>query len=305
MNTAPTLPAEPTGYHQFWRAPGVPLWRALLVAVLSMAAYWIVTSVASMVAMSVEVASGAIDAEQLRATLEGGGFSPGIVLGNSLGLGVLLPIILLIALLARQPLGFLHSVAGRFRWRWFFVCLGLAGLGLGLAFVWKVLAAGAAEGLRIQPFSWWLLAGLMLVTPFQAAAEEYLFRGVFFRTVASWFRRPAVALIVGTLVNTALFTAMHAAEDLWLNVFYVTLAAVLSYLTWRTGGIEAAVAVHVVNNMIGFAVVPFQDLSSVFDRSAGVGGPTVAAGIIALVVVGVLIDLAARRSSTQRLGPQR
>ena len=68
------------------------------------------------------------------------------------------------------------------------------------------------------------------------------------------------------------------------------------FLTWRTGGIEAAVGIHVANNMIGMALVPFQDFSDIFERAAGTGSPLLLIQLAMLVVATVVIEIVARRS---------
>lgn len=300
----PTTPLEPTGYHQFWRAPGIAAWRPIVAAVLVALAFFLSSVVVTGIAMFIEVATGALDPDEMDAILYDGRVTPGMILGNSVAIGLMVPAVLLIARIVRQRPGFLHSVAGRFRWAWFWLCALASLVVLGLSTGVDILRTGVGElDLQIHPYTWWLLVGIMLATPFQAAAEEYMFRGVLFRTVGSWFRRPMVALGVGTVVNTAVFMSIHGAEDPWLNAFYIVLAALLSYLTWRTGGIEAAAAVHIVNNMIGFSLVPFQDVSGIFDRSAGVGGPFVLWQVLATVILVGIIELLARRRRIERLGP--
>lgn len=299
-----TTPTEPTGYHQFWRAPGIAPWRPIIASVIIAVAFVVISLIVTTVAMMIEVATGAISPDDLDTILLDGKVTPGMVLGNSIAIGLLVPTVLLLALLVKQRPRFLHSVTGRFRWAWFGLCSLASLLVLGAATGIDILRTGLSElDLQIHPYTWWLLICLMLVTPFQAAAEEYMFRGVLLRTVGSWFRKPVVALAVGTLVNALLFMSIHGADDIWLNIFYVVLGALLSYLTWRTGGIEAAAAVHIVNNMLGFAFIPFQDVTGVFDRSAGVGGPFILWQILAMAILAGGIVALARRRNIERVGP--
>ena len=93
-----------------------------------------------------------------------------------------------------------------------------------------------------------------------------------------------------------------AVEDNFL--FYFALGLLLSYVTWRTGGLEAAVAIHVANNMIGMAFVPFQDLGTVMDRSAGVGSPVVLLQFAAAAVAVAIIVWLSGRWGVARTGPR-
>lgn len=296
------LPVTPTEYPQFWRAPGIRWWRPVLAVVLTGIAFLAVALIATILTVVGEGIIGGMDPEELYEVLEGGQVTPGLVLSNSIAIAVMVPVTLLIAKIVRQPSRFLHSVLGRFRWKWFLTCVGMAVIVLGVNFAADLAMTGwEALELQIRSYTWWLLIGMMLVTPFQAAAEEYMLRGVLFRTVASWFRAPAVALGVGTLVNSGVFMLMHGASDMWLNLVYFTLGALLSWITWRTGGLEAAVAFHIVNNMLAFAIVPFQDVADLFDRSAGTAGPIVLTQLTASVILLLILSWMAGRRNLQRV----
>ncbi len=294
------LPTTPTTYPHFWRTPGIAGWKPLLIAVLGGTAMLTIGTVIGLIAIAVEFAAVGdldvllVDPESLLA-------SPVIVFANSLSIALVLPVAIWVGVLSGQPHGYLSSVTGRFRWGFAWLA-GAVALGLILVYV-AVEAVGADLDLRVYPHSWWLLAGLMLVTPFQAAAEEYLFRGLLFRAVGSWMRTPASALIVGGVVNSVLFAAVHFSTDPWLILFYFVLGMLLSYVTWRTGGLEAAVAIHVANNMVGLALVPFQDLGTAMDRSAGVGNPIILLQFaVTAVAVAIIVGLA-RHRDLARTGP--
>jgi membrane protease YdiL (CAAX protease family) len=97
---------------------------------------------------------------------------------------------------------------------------------------------------------------------------------------------------------------VHFSTDPWLILFYFSLGLLLSYVTWRTGGLEAAVAIHVANNMIGMALLPFQDLATAMDRSAGVGGPIILLQFAAVVVAVAVIVWLSGRWDLARTGPR-
>ena len=65
-----------------------------------------------------------------------------------------------------------------------------------------------------------------------------------------------------------------------------------------------AVAIHVANNMIGMAFVPFQDLGTVMDRSAGVGSPVVLLQFAAAAVAVAIIVWLSGRWGVARTGPR-
>lgn len=297
------MPSSPTTYPHFWRPPGVPIWKSLLIAVLGGTAMMTIGTVIGLIAVGVEFATMGPDLKDLlyfdpESLLA----SPIIIFANSLAIALTLPVAIWLATISGQPRGYLSSVTGRFRWGFAWLAGAVA---LGMILLYTALTSiGEDLGFSVYPHSWWLLVGLMLLTPFQAAAEEYLFRGLVFRAAGSWARTPMTALVVGGVVNAALFAAVHFSIDPWLILFYFALGLLLSYVTWRTGGLEAAVAIHVANNMIGMAFVPFQDLGTVMDRSAGVGSPVVLLQFAAAAVAVAIIVWLSGRWGVARTGPR-
>ncbi|GAA2363635.1 CPBP family intramembrane metalloprotease [Saccharopolyspora halophila] len=164
----------------------------------------------------------------------------------------LLPAVLLTArIVQRRPAGTLSSVQGRLRWRWMLECARWAVLCQVL-----VLAVGLVRGDQWAGATWpgWrtyltVLALAVLVVPFQAAAEEYLFRGWFLQAFASWIRTPWP----GAVVASIMFVALHDYSDPLVIVDLFVFAMALCWLSIRTGGLEAAVALHVVNNVASAA----------------------------------------------------
>lgn len=193
----------------------------------------------------------------------------------------------------------LHSVVSRFRYDVFGRALLLIGP------VWivnSVLLAVLMPGEQ----TYWSFADLvgmvavtLLLTPLQAAGEEYGLRGLVFRVAGSWGRGPRTALVVGVLVSSLLFMAIHLSTDPWLNLWYFTLGAGPAIITWRTGGIETAVVVHALNNTLSFlfAVALHTDVvPSLTDRSAGAGSPAVLVPTLTLVAITAVVWLRTRRT---------
>lgn len=299
------LPVQPTTYPRFWRAPGIPVWRPLLAVLVGAVFFVGVSLVVTVLGLIIEAVATGQEVMTLLEGLTTGQATPGIILANSVALALLVPAALLLSLIAGQPAGFLHSVAGRFRWGWCFVALGIAFVGMAAYTGLTILLDGGVGslGLSVSSYSWWLFVGLMLVTPFQAAAEEYLLRGVLFRTVAAWLPTERAGLVVGALVSSFVFMLLHSASDPWLNLMYFAMGLAFAWLTTRTGGLEAAIAVHVANNMIGMALVPFQDINLLFDRAAGAGSPVVLIQLAAVLIVVAVIAAVGKRRRLQVRGP--
>lgn len=196
----------------------------------------------------------------------------------------------------RQHPGRVLSVTGRMRWGWLGRCLAvLFPLWAGyLAITWFVFG----EEVMDRPERWvTLLVVSLFTTPLQAAGEEIAFRGGLVQGLGAWFRSPVVALVVTTVVSTGLFAAAHGSPDLWILVELGSLAAAGCWLAWRTGGLEAVIALHVVNNLLVFATgILFGGLTeSYVDASSA--GSAVSAGMSVLataLVTAVLLRLARR-----------
>ncbi|WP_285038876.1 type II CAAX endopeptidase family protein [Plantibacter sp. lyk4-40-MEA-4] len=113
----------------------------------------------------------------------------------------------------------------------------------------------------------------LLLTPLQAAGEEYGYRGLVFRIAASWAKGPRTALLIGILVSSVVFAVVHFSTDPWVNLYYVVFASTLAVITWRSGGLEIGIVIHAVNNTLGFLIllVLHADFTAANDRSNGVG----------------------------------
>lgn len=148
-----------------------------------------------------------------------------------------------------RPLGLLLSVTGRLRrgflGRCLLVALAVYAVGHGAALLVEYALLGSLTAPQPVEGFWWLIAMIVLVVPLQCAAEELVFRGYLLQTVGRWLRRPVFAI----LLPVPLFTFGHL-YDAWGLLAVAVMAVVAGWLTWRTGGLEAAIALHVVNNVI-------------------------------------------------------
>jgi membrane protease YdiL (CAAX protease family) len=147
-------------------------------------------------------------------------------------------------------------VAGRLRWSWLSICVGLALLALVAGQIAQVVALAVSGEEYSGMFGWvgWerfvpALIVIVLLVPFQAAAEEYIFRGWFLQAVGAHVRNP----VWGILIGAALFASLHGYSWMGLADVFV-FGAVMGWLAVRTGGLEAAIALHVTNNMIAFGL---------------------------------------------------
>lgn len=131
-----------------------------------------------------------------------------------------------------------------------------------------------------------LFAAVVLVFPIQAAAEEIVFRGYLTQALATWTPRVWQAALASSLM----FVAIHPTQDVWIFADRLFFGLALCWLTWRTGGLEAAIAVHVAYNLLlGLAVAATGRMDAMVNasRSDALGTLTSMAGT-ALVVLTIV-----------------
>jgi membrane protease YdiL (CAAX protease family) len=170
----------------------------------------------------------------------------GIVIVN-LALAAAIAVVMVVARWCngRRP-AWLCSVRPGMRWRYLAVTAGIGFVVLNGIY----LLGPARADLEWNPASnAWLLAVLVLLTsPLQAAGEEFLFRGYLQQAIGALTGRSWIALIVSALI----FAAMHGAQDLPLFIDRFSFGLIAGGMVLLTGGLEASIAVHAVNNVSSF-----------------------------------------------------
>lgn len=226
---------------------------------------------------------------------------------NLLSLAAVIPVVYGVAVwIQRRPPGTLSSVLGRLRWRWMALCTGVAvgAAALGQA---ALVATYAATGEDLgQLFGWvgWsrflpaLIVTLLLV-PFQAAAEEYIFRGWLIQAFGAFFANPWPGILLGATV----FTAMHAYVD-WGIVDVFTFAVLMGWLVVRTGGLEAAIALHTINNVLAFGLSGADGTLDEALKQGSVPWQGLSGTVVQLGVFGIAVVILARRRGVATLSPR-
>jgi uncharacterized protein len=283
----PPLPLEPREYHQFYRAPAFRWWKPL-AAIAMFGGLWVVASILIMIGplLAQYASTGSLPASESDLN------SPIWFAVNNVSLAVAVPLALWTSwVVFRQRPKWLSSITGGFRWGVFGRFFAIVAPVWVLSMVIETVLAGGFGDLSWNDDSLFLILTIVITTPFQAAGEEYMMRGLVGRSVGSWFSNRWAGLVVSTLVTSVVFMLLHGAGDPWLNAFYLLVGMVFSILVWRTGGLEAAVAMHVVNNLVSEALLPFSSeaMTHLFDRQAGVAGPETLIQMGLTVLVGGLL----------------
>jgi hypothetical protein len=250
-------------------------WRPLLGIALFAVVYLVLNVLAAVIGLFGFVLAGA-DPGHLPDLAVQDLTDPRVLLFVNATLIVAIPCVWLAWAVAHgMAIGWSSSVLARLRRRLFlpFILRALATLGIAIL---VDLVLGLATGSDVvsgpvRSFGWLLLV-VVVTTPLQSAAEEYVFRGYLSQAIAGWLRRPGVGAVVAALVTAALFSAAHGPPDLetFLDRFAVGLAA--SAVVWLTGGLEAAIVLHAVNNVLVFVLAgALGDGGAGSDSSGGVG----------------------------------
>jgi membrane protease YdiL (CAAX protease family) len=227
---------------------------------------------------------------------------PGFLLVINLVTAVAIPVVWLAWGAAhRMRIGWSSSVLGRLRWRLFPSYVGFALLTIGASIALSLVLAVAGGGEVAGPVEsyGWLVAVVLLTTPLQSAAEEYMFRGYLSQAIAGWVRDPRAGAISAAVVTAALFSSAHVPPNLptFLQYFAVGLAA--SAVVWLTGGLEAAIALHAVNNVVIFVLagaIGEEAMAATESRASGQWFDV----LVILVALSAFVVLVARARRRQR-----
>ena len=101
-----------------------------------------------------------------------------------------------------------------------------------------------------QPGFWGFLVVIVLTSPLQAMAEEIFFRGYLMQALGSLVAQPWFGVVVSALV----FALLHGLQNPPLFVARLAFGLLAGVLVWRTGGLEAGIAAHVVNNVCAYTI---------------------------------------------------
>lgn len=290
---APLPDDEPRSYVHQMRTTGYRWWRPLLALAAGIATFVVI-------AVALSILWFVLDPSMLDATgsADVDPAAPVTMLIGNLILAGLIPATMVATRVGHwRPVGKLFSVAGRIRWRW------LLRAALVTTIVWGAYLAvmwfAGGEETSARPEHWpWLLVITVLTTPLQAAGEEVAFRGGLMQGVGAWIRRPVIALVVTTVLSAALFALAHTSLDPWVLLDLGGMAIACCYLTWRTGGLEAAIVLHVVNNLvitIGLTLLGGLQDAYVTEQTTSTAG-TAGLGVLATFVMTAILLWQARRA---------
>lgn len=228
----------------------IPLALAFFVAILALLMYG--TAAAGIVSLA-EMAELSDQAAQMdQAELFFSPFGAILMIGGLAGMSVAVALALWVS--RERPFGTLLSVFDRLRWPLFAraVAFSFVTLGALLALETVIVNGGlpSPSPLSVEP---WVIGALAVLLPLQCLAEEVVFRGYAYQTLAC--RLPAkVAVPIALVAQALLFTVGHTYGAAGQVAILFT-GLVYGWLAERTGGLEASTAFHIANNMIVFVLM--------------------------------------------------
>jgi membrane protease YdiL (CAAX protease family) len=245
--TNEVLPLDGGSYPQLLRVPGATAGRSAAGVGLAVLMFAVMSGLVSQLVIALGYAfSGRSetwpDFYRQAATFQ----RPVGMLGANLGIAIAIPIAwALLAVLHRVRPRWLGSVQPRIRWRYLVICLPVAAVSL-----LGVQLASGLPPIHAQPGLAGFLVVIVLTSPIQAAAEEILFRGYLLQALGSFAGRPWFGIVGSSVV----FALLHGTQNLPLFVDRLAFGLLAALLVWRTGGLEAGIAAHVVNNIFAFLI---------------------------------------------------
>lgn len=271
---APPEAGERLAFHQLHRAGARGWWRpvvgVLLLFVIGILAVPVLVQLATVLWL---VANGTEDPiDEYARLLDLSDPTPFGLAYLNIVLAALIPLVLVLTrvLHGLRP-GTATSILPRMRWGYFAVCFGVSFLALFVTVLVSALLPSQPAGSvstelndftsQTQQFA----LVVLFLTPLQAAGEEYAFRGYLTQVFGGRF-----PTYVAVLAPAVLFALAHGAQDPPIFVDRLAFGIMAGILVVRTGGLEAAIAMHVLNNWLAFTLaLAFGDMGSALNPSGG------------------------------------
>ena len=247
-------PVEPVEYHLIqragaWGANG--WWRPLVGTVVLAVLVLLVAQVVLAAGFAIGyLAMGTDDLQRdFERLVDLDQVTPAVLAYLNLGLASAIPASMLVLwLFHRLKPGWLSSVAPRLRWRWMGLCFALSFLALIATVVVAALlpSTGDAGEMSGELNDWTtttrdFVLVIVLLTPLQAAGEEYAFRGYLTQAFGGLFRSRGAAVVLPAL----LFAFAHGAQDAPIFIDRFAFGLVAGVLVITTGGLEALSLIHI------------------------------------------------------------
>ncbi len=204
--------------------------------------------------------------------------------------------------------GWLASVKPRIRWTYLVACIGVSVVALVATLLVSAVVPSQGDGAEISgqlndftSTTRDFLIVLVVLTPLQAAGEEYAFRGYLMQAFGGLFRSRWVAVGVSSLLF-GLAHGLGQSAPIFFDRF--AFGVVAGSLVVLTGGLEAGIAMHVLNNWLAFGLaLAFGDMGSTLNPTGGSWWTIPVTLTQSLVYLALAYVVARRMGLTNRTDP--
>lgn len=291
------LPPPGALYTQILRGETYTWWRSALGVILGLCLFLVMTTVVRQLVVFIGWAAAPKEQEFNAFFSAAMGFEfPLGMLAANLAIFSAIPISWLVMALVHQVKPrWLSSVRPRLRWRYLLLCLGVAAVALNAVVLLSVWL-GPAVHFQPQPGFWGFLVVIILTSPLQAAAEEYFFRGYLMQAFGSVVRQPWFGVLASSLV----FAAFHGSQNLPLFIDRFAFGLVAALLVLKTGGLEAGIAAHVINNICAYTMAGLTSSIAAVSQVKTLGWADAAFDVGGFALFAVLAWLLARQLKMQQ-----
>ncbi len=262
---------QPTPYHQMYRTWGYSWWRPVVGVLLIIVGFFIV---APIIAAPILLVGAFVEGsgDYLQRIQDFASFTIISVTGLlyvNVAIALLTPIVwFLVRVMHRLRHRWISSVRPGIRWRFLWVSLGMAFVTLIVTYVVSAFiptSGDPAVGMNVNPFDTKMLLLILVVvftTPLQAIGEEYAFRGYLLQAFGSLLKNQWFAI----LGSAVIFALAHGSQNFPLFFDRLAFGLVAAWLVIRTGGLEAGIAMHILNNILAFgSAILFGDVAASMD----------------------------------------
>ena len=246
------FPPSGATYPLVLRGASYTWWRSALGVILALAGYVAVTPAVSSAVVGIGYFIERPPISPAEYAASGYRFErPVGMLAQNLAIAALILVSFFVVMIVHHVRPrWLSSVQPGIRWRYLLICGAVAVIVLNAI---SLLPTLGGVSVQPQPQLVAFLAVIVLTSPLQAAAEEYLFRGYLLQALGSLVATPWF----GVVVSSVLFAFFHGGQNLPLFLNRLAFGLLAAVLVLKTGGLEAGIAAHIVNNISAYTAAAF------------------------------------------------
>lgn len=241
-------PPPDVAYHRMLAGPQAAVRRSVTGIIVALAMFVVLVPLITQGFIAVSWLVSGMPGEWSQYAAQATAFeNPGGMAGVHLGIAMLTLIsAMAVAVVHQASPRWLTSVLPGVRWRYLLLVAIVATVVFnGVLWLSCIDQPWDPHG---QAGMWVFLVAIVLTSPLQALGEEVFFRGYLLQAFGSMAKTPWFAIGASALI----FALFHGTQNLPLFLDRFAFGMLAGILVVATGGLEAAVAAHVVNNLFAF-----------------------------------------------------